>query len=285
MHNTMNSAIGDIRLEDLPSMPQIAAKILEVLADENTTAKELNQVISRDPSLTTRILKIANSAFYGLSRDVKTLSAAIVVLGFRAIRDLVLAVSVRDLPKRFGLAEKMLWEHSVGTAIASHVTAQELRLNDREEAFILGLLHDIGKLVLNMVKGEAYSRVLQIVYNEETTFLQAEQDVLGTDHPTLGAALIRQWQLPKHQEQVVAHHHDLEGARSQDERTYRLVLLVNFADLVSHRLGFGQRAPREDIDLMDAPMVKELSLPAERIEALAGEISTAFKEECSLFGV
>jgi len=279
----MSSTI-DISIADLPSMPPIAAKIIELLADEDTSASQLNQVITRDPSLTTKLLKISNSAFYGQSREIKTLSAAIVVLGFRTIKDLVLAVSLRDLSKRFGLTEKMLWEHSVGIAIASHMTARELKFDDWEEAFISGLLHDIGKLALNMLKPEEYTMVMQQVYNKGVPFIEAERDVLGYDHSIIGAELISQWKLPTKQEYVAAYHHDLARAHSHGGSDIHLILLVNFADLLGQYLGFGQRSPLSDIDLMGTALAQEFSLQAEQIDRLADEILTSFQQERSIFG-
>ena len=274
----------DFKMDDLPSMPPIAAKILELLSDEETSAGQLNQVITRDPSLTTKLLKISNSAFYGHSREIKTLTAAIMVLGFRTIKDLVLAVSLRDYTKRFGLTEKMLWEHSVGTAIAAHMTARELKLDDWEEAFISGLLHDIGKLALNMLKSKEFTMVMQLVYNKDVPFIDAERKVLGYDHSLIGAELIRQWKLPAKQEYVAAYHHNLERAHSHGGSDFELILLVNFADLVSHYLGFGQRSPQSEVDLKGSALARKYSLEAEQIDRFTDEIQTAFQQERSIFG-
>jgi HD-like signal output (HDOD) protein len=139
---------------DLPAMPQVASKVLELSSDPNTSAQQLQQIIADDQAMTARILKIANSAMYSCSRKVKTLTEAIVMLGFNSIRSLVVTSAARNLyntrNSTTGLKERLLWEHSIGVAFACRLLVQDRMPALAEEAFLAGLMHDIGKLVLNL---------------------------------------------------------------------------------------------------------------------------------------
>ena len=138
---------------DLPAMPQVASKVLELSSDPNTSAHQLQQVISDDQAMTARILKIANSALYSCSRKIKTLTEAIVMLGFNSIRSLVVTSAARNLyntrTSQTGLKERLLWEHSIGSAFACRLMASDSRPALTEEAFLAGLMHDIGKSVIS----------------------------------------------------------------------------------------------------------------------------------------
>ena len=159
---------------DLPAMPQVAAKVLELSSDPDTSAQRLQQVIADDQAMTARILKIANSAMYSCSRRVKTLTEAIVMLGFNSIRSLVVTSAARNLyntnSSRTGLKERLLWEHSIGAAFACRILAAEYAPNLTEEAFLAGLLHDIGKLVLNQKAPREFDEIVQVVYNQNRSF-------------------------------------------------------------------------------------------------------------------
>ncbi|MBM4131910.1 HDOD domain-containing protein, partial [bacterium] len=184
---------------DLPAMPQVAAKVLELAADPGTSAARLQQVISDDQAMTGRILKIANSAMYSCSRRIRTLSEAIVMLGFNSIRSLVVTSAARNLyntrKSRTGLKERLLWEHSIGCAIACRLLTAERMPALAEEAFLAGLMHDIGKLVLNLRVPEKFDEVVQVVYNEGRPFHVTEAELLGFDHTHVGALLVNKWRL------------------------------------------------------------------------------------------
>jgi len=197
---------------DLPAMPQVASKVLELSSDPNTSALQLQQVISDDQAMTGRILKIANSAMYSCSRKIKTLTEAIVMLGFNSIRSLVVTSAARNLyntnKTKTGLKERLLWEHSIGAAFAARLLACERSPSLAEEAFLAGLMHDIGKLVLNLRVPEQFDEIVQIVYNENRPFHLTELEILGYDHAQVGAMLINKWKLSDSLEFVILNHHN-----------------------------------------------------------------------------
>jgi HD-like signal output (HDOD) protein len=149
---------------DLPPMPAVAVKVIELLQDPNASAGRLARTIAHDPALSARVLKIANSSFYSMKRQVRTLESAIVVMGEKTLRSLVLAASLKGMNKSFGLLEKMLWEDSIGCAIGARILAQRMEKVDTEEAFVAGLFRHLGKVVLNYSHPQEFQSLMQTVY-------------------------------------------------------------------------------------------------------------------------
>src|SRR3989337_3667065 len=181
----MNAAINTAKsLEEiisksleLPVLPATTQKVLAMMSDPDVSIEKIKRLISADPGLTTKILKIANSAFYGSYRSIENLTQAILRLGLNAVRNIVVATSMKNVYKRFGLTEKLIWQQMIGSALAASVIARHTRTVDPEDAFIGGLLHDIGKVVVNNEYPEKFAKVIERVYNEQVSFETAEKDV------------------------------------------------------------------------------------------------------------
>ncbi len=267
---------------DLPAMPLVAAKVLELSSDPNTSAQKLQQVIADDQAMTARILKIANSAMYSCSRKIKTLTEAIVMLGFNSIRSLVVTSAARNLyntnSSKTGLKERLLWEHSIGTAFACRILAQEHAPNLTEEAFLAGLMHDIGKLVLNQKVPREFDEIVQVVYNENKDFHTTEKEILGFDHTHVGALLVNKWKLSPVLEEAIRHHHD-QLALSPDNKL--LVLLV-LANKLCHKMSIGFLED-PDADLVGCPANRILRLPAEAFEHTAAMVKETLESEMEIF--
>ena len=165
--------------------------------------------------MTARILKIANSAMYSCSRKVKTLTEAIVMLGFNSIRSLVVTSAARNLyntkSSQTGLKERLLWEHSIGAAFACRLLVEPRLPGLTEEAFLAGLMHDIGKLVLNLRVPAEFDEIVQVVYNENREFSPTERELLGFDHAHVGAMLVNKWKFSPTLEDVILNHHNAEA--------------------------------------------------------------------------
>ena len=267
---------------DLPAMPQVASKVLELSSDPNTSARQLQQVIADDQAMTARILKIANSAMYSCSRKIKTLTEAIVMLGFNSIRSLVVTSAARNLyntkSSQTGLKERLLWEHSIGTAFACRLLVEPRLPALTEEAFLAGLLHDIGKLVLNMrVPGE-FDQIVQMVYNENREFWPTERELLGFDHAHVGAMLVNKWKFSPALEHVILSHHDPE-ALAPDEP---LLLYLDLGNRLCHRLGIGF-IDDPDIALETCPANEILGLPASAFEEAALRLQETLADEMEIF--
>jgi HD-like signal output (HDOD) protein len=267
---------------DLPAMPHVASKVLALCSEPSTSAKQIQKVIADDQAMTARILKIANSAMYACSRNVKTLTEAIVMLGFNSIRSLVVTSAARNLyssgSKRMGLKERLLWEHSIGCGFACKLLVQERYPNLAEEAFLAGLMHDIGKLVLNLHAPDRFDEIVQIVYNENRAFVETETEILGFDHTQVGALLVGKWKLPALMEDVIGLHHD-PSALTPDSH---LLLYLDLANNMCKKLGIGF-VDNPDLDLAGLPSNQILGLSPEIFATTADKLQATLETEMEIF--
>lgn len=268
---------------DLPPMPIVAVKVVELLQSPRTTTRDLAAAISLDPAVSARVLKIANSSFYSLQRQVKTLERAIVVLGEKTLRSLVLAASLKSLSRSFGLMEKMLWEDSIGCAIGARMLARLSRSADPEEAFLGGLFRHIGKLVMNNLDGDKFRLMVQAEYNGEGTLTQLERDYFPYSHAVIGAAVLSKWNFSENLVLAVRHHSDLSLDPERERIAFRLAATVNLAGALCRRLGIGCRGPQE-FDVLQCRGARALGLRSEeQLEALLQEFTAVFEKEKEMF--
>jgi putative nucleotidyltransferase with HDIG domain len=268
---------------DLPTIPVVATKVMQLIENENASADELAKVVASDPAVAARVLKISNSSFYGCQRQIQTLSHAIMVLGFSTLKSLVVAASVKQVYKPYGLTEKMLWEHSFGAGLAARVIANSTRLVNEEEAFLGGLFHDIGKIILNSLDNQQFQIVVQKCYNDGMSFMEAEQLVFSYNHAEVGGLVIKKWNFPSILMQAVLKHHSLDFAEDEDPYQVRLTCVVGLANLFCHKLGIGVRNPNDDLVLHETASAKLLNLDEARIETLLEKISEAYEKDKSFF--
>jgi HD-like signal output (HDOD) protein len=192
----------------LPPMPVVATRVMRELMSPEASADSISKIIETDQALVTRILKISNSAFYGCARKVGSIQLAIVVLGFNTLKNLVIATSTKSLYHQQSDAEQGLWEHSLAVGVASHVLAIALCPTCLEDAFTVGLLHDLGKLVLYTKDPEGYSRILA-QQKQGRSCHESEQDAYGFTHADIGTVLANKWNLPETFEAAIGLHHSL----------------------------------------------------------------------------
>lgn len=226
-------------VNDLPALPQVVLQIMELTADPRASAQDVGRIISRDQGLTAKVLRLANSAYYGYSRKVATASEATILLGFATIRSIVIAASMSDLLKReltgYALGPGDLWKHSFGTALASRYIAQKSRFQDIEIAYTAGLLHDIGKVILNRYMKDMYHEVVRKALECRISFLEAENRVLGFDHALVGSRVAHKWKLPADIVEAIALHHQPEAA----VKNPHLTAIVHLSDALCSSMGLG----------------------------------------------
>lgn len=234
---------------DIPSLPPVAMKVLQLMNDDYSSINELEKIILKDQSFSTRILRIANSPYYGRGRSIDTISTAIILIGFNTMKNLVVAASLKDLHRKFGLFEQRLWEHSLGVSIAASLLAAETQMLMSEEALVAGLIHDVGKTVLNNSMPESYSVVIEKVYEEGLPFIEVEDEMLGFNHCNVGGLIARKWKLPRNLEVVIECHHS-ETFPDFENRNFEILCeIVRIADAVCLNLGIGLRRPLNISDI------------------------------------
>jgi putative nucleotidyltransferase with HDIG domain len=272
---------------ELPTIPMVVARVLEVVNNPNASAGQLEGALRDDSGLVSRILRMANSAYYQRVREAKSVKDAITILGFRTVTNLVLASSTRSLYSPFGLHENMLWEHSVGTAITAAHLAGQFRVLRPDEALVAGLLHDIGKVILNLAKPEEYRQVAESVYNHGRTYYESEREILGFTHCDVGTSLVKKWNFPIEFGKTIYYHHRMKelDAQRMDPVHVKFIALVDASNQMMHRLGIGYRAPREDTDLSALPFWRLVGVEPEpaRIDSLLADVEAAYQEEKSKY--
>ena len=225
-------------LRDLPPMPQVAQKAREIISDPASNFKDLARVIEMDQAIVTRILKVANSPFYGLSGKISSVQHASVVLGTKTLLDvLTLACSSeilgRTLPG-YGLDAGDLWKHSLAVASASQIIARRINPSLEQDAFSAGLIHDAGKIILDPYILERKEAFKAFVDEGSRTFLKAEQHILGFDHAQLASDVCRQWQIPAPIALANRYHHDPASSGGD-----QLSFIVHMADAIAMMSGIG----------------------------------------------
>lgn len=228
-----------LKTVDLPSMPAVAAKVMAIADSSVVSISELEEIISKDQAFSTRLLKIANSAFYKRHREIDTVSLAVMLIGFRPMKSLAVAASVKDLMRTTGPTETMLWEHSFGVSVAASLLAVETGLVPPEEALVAGLVHDVGKTVINNSIPDRYAPLLTRAHETGTSSVTIENESLGFNHCEVGGLMARKWKLPVSLEHVIEYHHPETQREAGDQSTETLCQLVSAADALCLKVGAG----------------------------------------------
>ncbi len=217
-----NHKIAEIieTLPELPSMPTVVAQALNLLDDPKANIQQLSNIISKDISMTTQILKLVNSAYYGFPSQITSINQAMAILGFNKIKSLILSVAVK--PMMMSYSGKTLWNHSIRCAIGAQYLGKSLGYGDPDEVFIMGLLHDIGKTVMQIYNKDAYPEIEKLV-SIGANVLDAERAFYGFTHTEMGKALVEKWKLPLVIGITAEHHHN---PLASDEKVFSSIVYV-----------------------------------------------------------
>ncbi|MCW9049202.1 MAG: HDOD domain-containing protein [Deltaproteobacteria bacterium] len=286
MATDFQTVVSSIR--DLPPMPAIAIKVLELLGDPNVNYDKLAEVISADPAVSARLLKVSNSAFYSMKREIKTLDHAIAIVGERTLRSLVLAASLEGMNNSYGLLEKMLWEDAIGCAIGSRILARKFNSADPEEAFLAGLFRHLGKIVMNSSDPDAYRALAETAYAEGQSTSELEGRFFPYVHAVVGAAVLDKWNFSRSLVMATLHHEDLNIDVDEEEDGEALLRLTATVDLAGHvclKLGIGQREPNDTLDVHHCLGAKVLNLEEDDVQQALTEVEEVFTQNRDSFFV
>jgi putative nucleotidyltransferase with HDIG domain len=237
------------KLKDLPTLPQVLAKAMQIVSNPLSSASDLNEVIALDQALTAKVLRLANSAYYGFPQEITSVTQAVVILGFNTIRNLALTVSVHKMlfegAKQGKFSYRDFWIHSVGTAVACKRLAKKVGFKSEENAFTAGLLHDIGKNFFEQQDAAAYAEVLDHSQQAGLSLWCCEKERFGIDHAQVGGWMAEKWNLQPELTAAIRLHHQPDPSRSDSF----LVCLVHVANQLCRRLQVGSAGDRGGLEL------------------------------------
>ena len=272
------------KIENLPTLPTIAIKVNKLLQDYDTSIKKLSIVIENDQAISSKILKLVNSAFFGLRSKVGNIPHAITLLGFNTVRNAVMSVSVIKVLSDISDLEDFIiddfWTHSISVAVASKHISETTHLHNPDDCFIAGLLHDIGKLVMINNFESLFREVWEIKKDKNISFFEAEKKVGSMNHAQTGGYLASRWKLPGALSDTIARHHTLSDMAID----INLLKIVHSADIIINSLDLIVSDSFEKLNIPDDILTgirKERQLPDEWHKILLTEIDEAchfFKE-------
>jgi len=260
------------KVKSLPTLPDVIHKVLSLVQGEDATAKTLGDLISYDQAISARLLKVSNSAYYGFMREIATVQHAIVALGFREVRSLVLGITVFDAMKKSSreasIVREQFWMHSIGCALAGQIICKKVEGVDSDIAFTSSILHDIGKLVLDGFFTSEYEGVLEKVKKNGSSMVEAESEIMGFTHADVGGWLCERWKFPLTLVSPVSFHHQLEKA---DADSIKVTSVAHLADVLCKRSHIGNGGD-DKIPPAHPLAMEHLKLKEEDLEPIAEEL-------------
>ncbi len=273
------------RIEELPTLPQVALNIIRTVENPNSSARDIEKVLSADPALAAKILKLVNSAFFGFHQKISSLGHAIVILGFNLVKNMAVSLSVIDLLKKgattghpdFPVEE--FWKHSVATATVARAMSRDAAL-EPELAFVGGLLHDVGKLVVDLYEPEQMNEVLRLCRENGVTYWEAELSSQAMTHTQVGAALLQRWSLDERLAAGVGAHHDfgeMPASAELDEGSESLAAVLAIADFVAWEQGFGMNEAAGKAPLRPQAALDKLGLTEDHLQRYRDHLAAESK--------
>jgi len=269
-------------INDIPPMPRVVSELLTLKDDDKIqSAKELEKIIKLDQVLVTRILRVANSAFYAQSKRVSSLSQAIALLGFNTLRSLIILMITTNYKsdKRFYKFKVSFWKHSIFTGFISKMIASKLKIEDEETLFLAGLLHDFGKLILQVLYPEKYKQVISISEGELRPMIELEKEIIGIPHTEAAATAFKEWNFPDVLITAVSEHHNIY--RKDDTPKRNISNIVAYANIIAKMSGYGW-VTSQDIKLLKS-LKYYMEISKEDIEYFEDKITIKSIEEDEFF--
>ncbi len=259
-------------------------KIISLVEDPDSTAQDLNKVISHDPALGARILKVVNSAFYGLPGQIGSINRAIVLLGLNAVKNIAIAASLAKLFRGGKISANFdardLWTHSIATATATRLLSNKCGLGLPDEAFLAGLIHDIGIMVEIQARRPKFVEALAMVEAQGCTLREAEYACIGATHEMFGAGLCKLWKFPVSFQYVTGfHHHPMDLV----EKNRTLASLVHIADHIAGKMELGFAHDVNPDEPIDPRILQQLNLDQAAIDEVGDELLEAMEEAKNIF--
>lgn len=266
--------------KELPSLPIIYQEVSKAVDDLKSSPQSIGQIINKDQSLTSRLLRLANSAFYGFPRKVNTISDALQVIGLKELKDMVMSTAIIQCFK--GIPEdliniKAFWQHSIACGVGGSLLASQRHEPNVERFFIGGLLHDIGKLVLFIAKPAEMQQITARCAETKEFDYKVEQEILGFDHAEVGAGLIQKWGLPAMLADIVAFHH----TPTLSQMAITEASIIHISDFLTNAMDLGN-AGEFSIPILSKEAWERSHLDENCIDELMTQLDQQSEEMCAI---
>lgn len=272
------------RVTEISSLPEITTRIVQAVEDPKATAHDLHEIVKGDPALATKILKVVNSAFYGLPSQIASLDRAILMLGLSAVKNIALAASLTRLFKAEPLGPQFqprdLWRHCVAVGVCARMLAERGKCTRPDEAFVAGLVHDMGLLIEQQTFGDKLREVVSRCLTTPGSFCATEQSVIGADHQAFGAALSAKWKFPPALRNVITCHHDPSALKPEFKK---IATEVYIADTVccQQQCGFWLTAHSQTIS---DEMLEIVGVNRSQLDEIVAALPQRIQEAEAIFG-
>ncbi len=268
-------------VDRLPTLPTIYTKLTKLLQSPNATAPMIGKVIAEDQAIAVKVLRIVNSAFYGLPNKIGNLKHAVVILGLNQIKNLVLATSTlqvfQKLESSHSFNMQKFWEHSIGCAVSARVLAETASLRNPDDVFSGGLLHDIGKLVHAVYLSEEFSDIIADVEETGAPMIESEERILGCDHTYTGRELGTKWGLSQGTIDMIAHHHLSDPSAELTKE----IAAIHVGNIFSIALGLGSGGEKK-VPVVDMKAWDILGIKLSNLDSIVMKIDKLFSESATL---
>jgi HD-like signal output (HDOD) protein len=275
------------KISELGSLPEVTTKIVNLVEDLKSTAKDMHDVVKTDPALATKVLKVVNSSFYGLPSQIASLDRAITMLGLTAVKNIALAASMARIfkgkpaggPQHF--TPRDLWKHSISVAVCGRLIAVQAKVQPADELFVAGLVHDVGLLAETQIFESQIQEIAGACMQTPQNFCAAEEASIGADHQTFGWAMATKWKFPAGLRCAIGYHHDPTTLQPEFRK---FAALVYVADTIccAQGLGFSLTAKNQELS---EPMLKLAGVTEAHVKATVDALPQAVEETEKIFSI
>ena len=272
-----------IDFKEIPSLPEAAKFAITNSISNNMSMNDIAKIIDQNPSLTLKILKIANSAYYSRKNGITNVKDALVLLGYKTIKSIILSITIRNIFKEKNISwfsYRNYWLHLLSTAIISKEISRRQKIGNEDELYAIGLMHDIGKAVFLTSAEKEYKKVIELVLNEHIPFYKAERKIFGFDHTDLASFLLRQWNIPSRLIEPISMHHNYSTSGNVDS----IQLTIALANKLSHTFGYITLS-NEPPPLDTNELSTKLGLLNSDLEAILSNLNTEIKSYIELLDI
>lgn len=262
-------------LDNLPPIPQVVSEALEVLADPDSGIDDIAKIIEKDQSMVSNVLRMVNSAYYSVPSKIASIQQACVLLGIRVLKEIIIMAGVSKLLEKnlrgYGFASGELWKHSVASALCSKFIAENEGPDLKNDAYIAGLIHDVGKIALDPYILERMDEFKAFLEDENASMINAEKSILGFDHAEIASEICLKWKFPENIALAIRHHH--HPSLSQGDK---LSYIVHLADFIAKSCSFG--SSRNTSDFLEEDALEFLSLKEADVSNIKSGLNEAMEQ-------